>query len=71
VSLFKSGHPWAEVSALRRMSDTEVADSLISALAAGGRVDRSWLASSSDNPRTAGQQRVVHEIRRQSAAWSN
>lgn len=71
LALFKAGHSWAEVSALRRMSDNELAESLVAALAGGGRVDRSWLASSSDSPRTAGQQRVVHEIRRQSAAWSS
>ena len=70
LALFKAGHPWAEVSALRRMSDNELAESLIGALAEGGRVERSWLTSSSDSPRTAGQQRVVHEIRRHSAAWS-
>jgi ATP-dependent DNA helicase RecQ len=71
LTLFKAGHSWAEVIALRRMSDSELAESLAAALAGGGRVDRSWLAGSSDSPRTAGQQRVVHEIRRKSAAWTN
>ncbi|MCA9180894.1 MAG: hypothetical protein KDA51_05555, partial [Planctomycetales bacterium] len=71
LALFKAGHSWAEVTALRRMSDSELAESLTAALAGGGCVDRSWLASSSDRPRTAGQQRVVHEIRRKSAAWTN
>ncbi len=71
LALFRAGHSWAEVSALRRMSDSELADSLTAALVAGGRIDRNWLASTSEAPRTAGQQRVVHEIRRQSAAWSN
>lgn len=71
LALFKAGHPWAEVAALRRMSDTELAESLIAALAGEGRVERGWLASTSTQPRTAGQQRVVQEIRRQAASWSN
>ena len=71
LALFKAGHPWAEVAALRRMSDTELAESLIAALTSNGRVDRNWLASTSTQPRTAGQQRVVQEIRRQAASWSS
>ena len=71
VALFKAGHAWTEVAALRRMSDAELAESLIAALAGQGRVDRSWLASTSTHPRTSGQQRVVQEIRRQAASWSN
>ncbi len=70
LSLFKAGHAWDEVSALRRMSDSELAASLLEAVGAGGRVDRGWLASSSGRPRTTGQQQVVQELRRQAAAWS-
>ena len=70
LALFKAGHGWDEVVALRRMSDAELAASLVEALRAAGRVDRSWLAGSSGRPRTAGQQQVVQELRRQAAAWS-
>lgn len=68
---FKAGHAWQEVAALRRMSDQELAASLTQAVRAGATVERSWLASDAQRPRTPGQQQVVQEIRRQAAAWSN
>ncbi len=71
VGLFKAGHSWQEVASLRRMSDQELAASLSEAVKAGAPVERAWLASDSQKPRTAGQQQVVQELRRQSAAWSN
>ncbi len=71
VSLFKAGSSWEDVAALRRMTDTELATSLIDALRNGARLDRGWLASDNQGLRTAGQQQVVQEIRRQAAAWSN
>jgi hypothetical protein len=70
LGLFKAGHVWDEVASLRRMSDQELAVSLSEAVRAGAPVERAWLASDSQKPRTAGQQQVVQEIRRQAAAWS-
>jgi ATP-dependent DNA helicase RecQ len=71
LGLFKAGHSWEEVASLRRMSDEELATSLCLAVRAGAPVERTWLAGQSQKPRTAGQQQVVQELRRQSAAWSN
>ncbi len=70
LGLFKAGHAWDEVASLRRMSDQELAASLSEAVRAGAPVERAWLASDRQKPRTAGQQHVVQEIRRQAAAWS-
>jgi hypothetical protein len=71
LGLFRAGHNWEEVASLRRMSDQELAASLCLAVRAGVSVERAWLAGLSQKPRTAGQQQVVAELRRQSAAWSN
>jgi len=71
LGLFRAGHSWEEVASLRRMSDQELAASLCLAVRAGASVERAWLAGLSQKPRTAGQQQVVAELRRQSAAWSN
>lgn len=71
LGLFKAGHAWDEVASLRRMTDQELAASLSEAVRAGAPVERAWLASDSQKPRTAGQQQVVQEIRRQAAAWSS
>ncbi len=69
VKLFTSGHDWNSVMAIRRMTDIELAGSLISALQQGERIDRGWLAApDGGNDRTVGQQRVHRELQRRSAA---
>jgi len=69
VKLFTSGHDWNSVMAIRRMTDIEVAGSLVAALQQGERIDRGWLAASDGgNDRTVGQQRVHRELQRRSAA---
>ncbi len=70
LSLFKAGYDWKEVTAVRRMTEQDLATSLIEALQAGAHVERSWLMGCEQAPRSVGQQQVVQEIRRQSAAWS-
>lgn len=72
LGLFKAGHSWSNVQAIRRMTDAELAASLCEAVQAGARVDRQWLAPDSEGGmRTSGQQSVFRELRRQSAAWAN
>lgn len=66
--LFEREHPWGEVMRIRRMSDGELAASLCEALRAGAEVKRRWLTPQEDGLRSAGQQRVVREIQRRSAA---
>ncbi len=69
VKLFKSGFDWSDVMAIRRMTDIELAGSLITALQQGERIDRGWLAPvNSSGDRTVGQQRVHRELQRRSAA---
>ncbi len=69
VKLFKSGFDWSEVMAIRRMTDIELAGSLVTALQQGERIDRGWLAPvNSSGDRTVGQQRVHRELQRRSAA---
>ncbi len=69
VKLFSSGHDWDDVMSIRRMTDIELASSLIVALQHGERVERGWLASAnSGGERTVGQQRVHRELQRRSAA---
>jgi ATP-dependent DNA helicase RecQ len=66
VQLFRSGFSWIDVIAIRRMTDIELAGSLILAIQKGEKIDRNWLSSSSE--RSAGQQRVHRELQRRSAA---
>ncbi len=69
VKLFASGHNWNSVMAIRRMTDIEVAGSLVAALQQGERIDRGWLAApDGGNDRTVGQQRVHRELQRRAAA---
>ncbi len=69
VKLFTSGNDWNSVMAIRRMTDIELAGSLISALQQGERIDRGWLAApDGGSDRTVGQQRVHRELQRRSAA---
>lgn len=69
VKLLNSGHDWWQVMAIRRMTDIEVAGSLIAALQKGESLDRGWLApADSSGERSAGQQRVHRELQRRSAA---
>ncbi len=66
LELFRSGYRWEDVLAIRRMTDIEVAGDLIQAIQNGQIVDRQWLATGVD--RSAGQQRVLRELQRRSAA---
>lgn len=66
--LFGQNHSWQEVMQIRQMDDEEVSASLCSALRAGGKVARAWVGSAGDAPLSVGQQRVVREIQRRSAA---
>lgn len=69
IKLFRAGVRWNEVLAIRRMTDIELAGSLITAIQRGEKVDRGWLNSSENSEhRTAGQQRVHRELQRRSAA---
>jgi ATP-dependent DNA helicase RecQ len=69
IKLLNSGHDWSDVMTIRRMTDIELAGSLITALQQGERLDRGWLAPvDSKGERTVGQQRVHREIQRRSAA---
>lgn len=68
MALFAEQRNWSEVMQIRRMSDEELAASLCQALKAGKRVHRGWLPSGSDHPLSKGQQRVVRELQRRTAA---
>ena len=69
VKLLTSGFDWNHVMAIRRMTDIELAGSLVTALQQGERIDRGWLAPvNSSGDRTVGQQRVHRELQRRSAA---
>lgn len=69
VKLLGAGHDWNDVMSIRRMTDIELAGSLIAALQHGERVDRAWLApADATGERTVGQQRVHRELQRRSAA---
>jgi ATP-dependent DNA helicase RecQ len=69
VKLLRAGHRWEDVMSIRRMTDTELASSLIAALQQGEQVDRAWLApADATGERTVGQQRVHRELQRRSAA---
>ncbi len=69
VKLFIAGHDWNEVMSIRRMTDIELAGSLIAALQHGERIDRAWLAPvDGGGERSSGQQRVHREIQRRTAA---
>ena len=66
--LFSEGKTWNEVMEIRQMSDEEVSASLISALKAGGKVIRSWFSACESGSLSRGQQRIVRELQRRSAA---
>ncbi len=69
IQLFQSRFAWHEVMAIRRLDDSQVAESLCAAARAGTRVDRSWLSPrSGDELRSAGQQRVLRDLQRRNAA---
>ncbi len=67
MRLFEAGFTWDEAMATRRMTDAELCASLSAALSSGGKVLRSWLGTGSDGL-TIGQQKLVREIQRRSAA---
>lgn len=68
LELMKANHDWSSVRAIRRMSDDQLSTSLCDAIRAGVSIDRSWLSTVADQVRTAGQQRVLRELQRRSAA---
>jgi hypothetical protein len=69
IKLLRSGLDWNAVTAIRRMTDIELAGSLIAALQQGEQIERGWLASpDASGERTVGQQRVQRELQRRSAA---
>jgi ATP-dependent DNA helicase RecQ len=71
LALFKSGNNWSEVQLIRRMSDEELAASLLEALRSGARVQRQWIAGNDDPMHSAGRTQVLREMRRQATAWVN
>ncbi len=74
--LLVDGYAWSEVMTIRRKSDVEVATDLQQALRQNKTVQRAWLAampagdsSGSDSLHpTVGQQRLLRELQRRSAA---
>lgn len=68
ILLFQQEHSWHQVMQIRRMKDEELAASLCVALRSGAAVPSGWLNPPGDDSRTSGQQRVVREIRRRTAA---
>lgn len=69
VKLFVAGHDWGDVMSIRRMTDIELAGSLIGALQHGQQIERGWLTTANSNgERSVGQQRVHRELQRRSAA---
>jgi len=66
--LFSEGKTWDEVMECRQMLGEEVSASLISALKAGGKVFRSWVSAGESGSLSRGQQRIVRELQRRSAA---
>ncbi|GAB5403997.1 MAG: hypothetical protein Aurels2KO_22280 [Aureliella sp.] len=67
VRLFEAGFSWDEAMATRQMTDSELCASLSDALSNGGKVLRAWLGTGSEGL-TIGQQKLVREIQRRSAA---
>lgn len=69
VMLFQLNRTWPEVLEIRRMTDDELSASLCNALLAGETIKTSWLSPVDDaDIRTRGQQRVLREMRRRTAA---
>lgn len=72
--LLVDGYAWSEVMSIRRKSDLEVATDLQQALRQNKTVQRAWLAASAasgndlDTHPTVGQQRLLRELQRRSAA---
>lgn len=68
LQLFSQEYNWQEVMRIRRMSDEELSASLTKALQAGAPIERSWLATQNDEPKSTGQSRVIREMQRRAAA---
>jgi hypothetical protein len=76
--LLVDGYAWSEVMSIRRKSDLEVATDLQQALRQNKTVQRAWLSASVatagasgndlDTHPTVGQQRLLRELQRRSAA---
>lgn len=77
--LLVDGYAWSEVMAIRRKADLEVAADLQQALRQNKTVQRTWLSATSaaggavlgdslDSYPTVGQQRLLRELQRRSAA---
>ena len=58
---------WEEVMQVRQMDDEELSTSLCTALRGGAKLQRNWISSQQEEL-TRGQQRVVREMQRRSAA---
>ena len=69
--LFVDGYAWHTVIAIRRKDDLEVANDLQQALRNGKSVQRAWLVAGGDGEEdqpSVGQQRLLRELQRRSAA---
>ena len=71
VQLLEDGYSWADIMAIRRKNDLEIAGDVYEAIKAGRKIDRNWLSSANaetgDEP-TGGQSRLVRELTRRAAA---
>lgn len=69
--LFDDGYVWGQVMSIRRKDDLEVANDLQQALRHSKSIQRSWLAATPGAPDglpSIGQQRLLRELQRRSAA---
>lgn len=69
--LLADGYSWGEVMAIRQKDDLEVANDLHQALRGGKSVQRAWLVAPGDGGGdrvSVGQQRLLRELQRRSAA---
>jgi hypothetical protein len=69
--LFDDGYAWKQIMAIRRKDDLEVANDLQQALRNSKGVQRAWLVAlggEDGDESTLGQQRLLRELQRRSAA---
>lgn len=66
VKLLESGFTWTDVMTIRRMSDIDLARSMLAAIESGFVMPSAWL--NNEHGRTSGQQRLHRELQRRSAA---
>lgn len=67
IRLFEAGFTWDEAMATRQMTDAQLCESLSAAISGGGKIVRAWLGTGRDGL-SIGQQKLVREIQRRSAA---